>query len=258
MILSRRYFKPQEHTNPSIQSIIFFFLAEALVIPSCVLYFQAYNSLNSFFTSINNFDHIIPTISDSLSSSLQNIVNNALSQSIGPLSVAFTSNAYEAESFINKTARGLLDPAYDIQHYLFSTNSDDMGVFGIYSDRLAPTAQGFYQKADTFQHLDNLTRYFVDENCDEIQEMLDEFLDEATNFTHSLEPLNYLFRHFYSLIDPLKIYINELKEQDITGAHKTFQEIIDEISAEKMENVPVIIEIHTKFRNIGQSFEYCI
>ncbi|OHT11860.1 hypothetical protein TRFO_18543 [Tritrichomonas foetus] len=236
MSLSYKFFKPVETTKPAIYSIIIFYSGDFLVFLSAIFYLVAFTGINHMFQSFNEFDTIIPRITHSLATSLISLVDYGIPDSLGPTIELFLGICNSTSEYLSNLTDSFITPTYTIQTTITSNNESDMGVFGIFSLKIQPVSNQLYTSMKKYHELDDIPRYFNDQDFAPYQNIIHYLLTAEIHFAKVVIDINTLLNYFRDILIPLKKYVVDIRNQNISDHNITVNEFLSNVQNTSIED----------------------
>lgn len=228
------YCKAVEHSRASVASIIFFYLGDAIVLVAAVLYFFSYSGVNSMFNTLITLDTVVPSCTKSLASSLKELATKGVPDSLSPLINNVLHICNTTFNYVKVTANSFIQPALLLQEKMIYEDQSDMGVFPIYNKKIRPTANSFYDRASLFPKLENISKYFGQQDWEKYTKQMKDFLDKEEELAEKMVLLDTFFDYLNNTIDPYKKFVEDFPNQEVKGTNKTVIQLIDDLEQKSL------------------------
>lgn len=236
------FFRPVESTKPNVLSIIFFVLADLLVLLSAIFYFFSFTEVNNLFGTLTSLHTIYPKITYSLADSFTSLVESGIPNCLGPVLNMTLEVTNTTHDFLDTTISSFLDPTTTALEKLVSKSSADMGVIVIFDQLIQPEARKFYEKANLYG--ENVPQnFFSTANFTYLIDNIQQLLKSEYQFADTISKINQLFEYIYSVLKPYQDYVDDLPNQIFGNTNKTIKVVLEELKNQTLEDSDTLMSV---------------
>lgn len=243
IVLSYRCFKPSETTSPSIFSMILFYSADALVFISAILFICSFKGIDNFITTLMSLDTVIPRITYSIASSLSSLTEDGIPNGLRPLFEVVKNILFSTRTFLKGTIDSFLNPTEILLQKMVYNNESSLGVFNLYTEKIYPIANSFYEEAKKYPKLENISKFFFTQNFSSYQEQFQQLYDSELKLSNDLNQLDSLFEYIYSVIHPYEDVVLNMSNVTLGNTNITVGDVINDLKEQSLNSFDLLFEL---------------